>query len=80
MLLQKHSIDVLKYESAFFKKNIEKRISETKCDTKDAYCSLLMQNPVESEKLIECFTVSYSEFFRNPLTFSVLEKLFCRHW
>ncbi|HET7733827.1 MAG TPA: protein-glutamate O-methyltransferase CheR [Paludibacter sp.] len=75
MLLQKHGIDVLKYENAFLEKNIEKRISETQCDNKDTYCLLLKNNLAESEKLIECFTVSYSEFFRNSLTFSVLEKI-----
>jgi len=75
MLMREHGIDVSKYESAFFEKNIEKRISETQCGTKDAYCLFLKQNPSESEKLIESFTVSYSEFFRNPLTFSVLEKI-----
>lgn len=75
MLVQKHGVDVSRYESAFIEKSIEKRMSEAHCSTGDAYCLLLKQNPDESERLVESFTVSYSEFFRNSLTFSVLEKI-----
>ncbi|MFT3752652.1 MAG: CheR family methyltransferase [Paludibacter sp.] len=75
VLLQKHGVDVSKYESAFIEKTIKKRMSENQCNTDLEYCSLLEQNPAELASLIESFSVSYSEFFRNPLTFSVLERI-----
>ncbi len=75
ILLKKHGFDVSRYEAAFVEKSIRKRITETRCTNSEAYCLLLEESPDESELLIECFTVSYSEFFRNPLTFSVLEKV-----
>jgi chemotaxis methyl-accepting protein methylase len=76
LLLQKFKIDVLKYENSFFQKSLAKRISDTYCESEEAYCVFLEQSYIENQLFAESLNVSYSEFFRNPLTFSVLEKVF----
>jgi chemotaxis methyl-accepting protein methylase len=50
-------------------------MEETSCSTLDEYFILLGKAPDEASRLIESFQISYSEFFRNPLTFSVLERI-----
>jgi chemotaxis protein methyltransferase CheR len=68
-------IDVSKYEVTFLSKSVQKRMSETQCDTLDDYACLLQRQEEEAEQLIDSLQISYTEFFRNPLTFSVLEKI-----
>jgi len=73
--LQTQGIDLSKFEDAFLKKSVLKRMDETFCETESKYFSYLEQNQVESELFLNSLQISYTEFFRNSLTFSVLEKL-----
>jgi len=75
ILFQNHQIDILKYETTFLNNSIEKRMLETTCSSYDAYCDLLKTDSYEAMCLIDSMQISYSEFFRNTLTFSVLEKI-----
>jgi chemotaxis methyl-accepting protein methylase len=50
-------------------------MDETFCETEAAYFTYLDQNQLESELFLNSLQISYTEFFRNPLTFSVLEKI-----
>ena len=75
ILFQHHQIDILKYEAAFLTKSIEKRMQETVCSSHEAYCDLLQFDVAEPKLFMDSMQISYSEFFRNPLTFSVLEKI-----
>jgi chemotaxis protein methyltransferase CheR len=68
-------IDLSKYEEVFLYKSVLRRMKETFCDTENAYYSYLEQRPGESELFLNSLQISYTEFFRNPLTFSVLEKI-----
>ena len=68
-------IDLSKYEEVFLNKSILKRMKDTFCDTEDAYCSFLKISQTESELFLNSLQISYTEFFRNPLTFSLLEKI-----
>jgi len=68
-------INVSKYEKVFVEQTIQTRILKTKCESVESYFLLLKENPVEISRFLDSLTVSYSEFFRNPLTFSVLEKI-----
>ena len=68
-------IDVLKYDISFLNKSLQKRITETLSNSTEAYINLLGQNKEEALKLHDSLTISYSEFFRNPLTYSILERL-----
>lgn len=39
------------------------------------YLSCLTESPAEARELLDSLSISYSEFFRNPLTFAILETL-----
>lgn len=75
LILQTQGIDISKYDSTFLNKSIQKRIIETHCASIDSYFELIQSNLTESTHFVNSLCVSYSEFFRNPLTFSVLEKV-----
>ena len=75
MLLNNNGIDVSKYEEEFLKKSLLKRITETHCDSEEAYISFLEKNASEGVLLLDSLQISYSTFFRNSLTFAVLERI-----
>jgi len=74
-LLQAHGIDVAKYDITFLKKTIQKRLIETHCTSLETYCAYLERNVTEVYAFLDSLNISYSEFFRNPLTFAVLENI-----
>ena len=67
--------DILKYSESFINNSIQKRMRETNCASNNKYLSLLETNVEEAEALLDSFQISYSEFFRNSLTFAVLEHI-----
>ena len=73
--LQTQGIDLSKFEDSFLKKSVLKRMDETFCKTEVIYYTYLEQNQFESELFLNSLQISYTEFFRNSLTFSVLEKI-----
>jgi len=75
LLLQLENFDVSGYDESFLDKALEKRISETFCNSEEAYYEYLQQSHIEAQEFINSLSVSYSEFFRNSLTFSVLEHV-----
>ena len=75
LILQTQGIDLSKYEHAFLDKSVKKRMSDTFCESEAAYFSYLEQSHMESEIFLNSLQISYTEFFRNTLTFSVLEKI-----
>jgi chemotaxis methyl-accepting protein methylase len=75
LLIQLQGFDASKYDDSFLSKSLEKRISDTHCDSKEAYYTYLQQSSIEAQQFINSLSVCYSEFFRNPLTFSVLERV-----
>lgn len=74
-LLQSQGIDVSKYEVSFLNKSLQKRMTETHCMTDREYYAFLEQNNEERTLFFDSLHNSYTEFFRNPLTFSVLERI-----
>lgn len=75
LIRQTRGIDLSKYEVEFLNKSVQKRMVETYCATEDAYYTYLQQSHIESEIFLNSMQISYTEFFRNTLTFSVLEKI-----
>jgi len=74
-LLQSQGVDISKYDEKFLEKTVLRRMAETYCTTECAYLDYLDQSLIEGEQFIRSLQISYSEFFRNALTFSVLEKI-----
>ena len=75
LLIRTINIDVSKYDDSFLNNSLQKRISETLCSSEEDYFILLEQNSKEREIFIDSLQISYTEFFRNTLTFAVLENI-----
>ncbi len=74
-LMQSQGINISTFENAYLEKTIHKRIILSKCESIEDYCNLLKQDSTEGNLLIASLQNNYSEFFRNALTFAVLEHI-----
>lgn len=72
---QSQGIDISSYDDSFLKKILQNRISASVCSTMEDYFSLLKHSNTEEKRLIASLQNNYSEFFRNALTFAVLERI-----
>ena len=75
LLLQRENFDGSKYDESFLEKTLEKRMKESHCESEKMYYDYLQQSHIEAQEYIRSLSVCYSEFFRNPLTFAVLERV-----
>ena len=71
----KYSLDISCYEESFLEKTVNYRVAESQCGTIDKYIAFLRSNPSESDLLSDSLNNYYSEFFRNPLTFLIIEQI-----
>lgn len=67
--------DISLYDQSFLMKSIDRRLAETGLRTYEAYAGLLSENIPEAIALFQSLNINYSEFFRNALTFAVLEQI-----
>jgi chemotaxis methyl-accepting protein methylase len=74
LLLVSYNLDIRGFDNAFVEKSIDRRLSADKDITPNNYLALLRNDREEVTHLIDSLHVSYSEFFRNPLTFAYLEQ------
>jgi chemotaxis methyl-accepting protein methylase len=74
-LMGSNGIDVSKYDDAFLGKSLQKRMAATHCVLIEEYCDFLGQSQGECTAFVDSLHINYSEFFRNPLTFAVLEQI-----
>lgn len=74
-LVNLHDIDISKYDESFLNKSLRNRINETKCESPEEYFSILKKNKKEEQLFLDSLQNNYSQFFRNPLTFSVVERI-----
>ncbi|WP_297087936.1 CheR family methyltransferase [uncultured Draconibacterium sp.] len=75
IIIQSQGIDISTYEDSYLKKTLQNRIAVTKCESIEEYCTFLKQNSTEGNLLIASLQNNYSEFFRNALSFAVLERI-----
>lgn len=66
--------DLTIYDEAFLVKTLRRRMAAININQSD-YVLYLQKNRDEAESLVASFQISYSQFFRNGLTFAVLEQL-----
>lgn len=65
--------DLTQYDQSFLRKTVEKRLEAVHVTGLPGYTDLISHDPGEVEELLAALTVSYSEFFRDPLAFAILE-------
>ncbi len=75
LLMRSTGIDVSTYEISFLDTSLQKRMTETGYDSLEAYCAFLEQSDSERTTFIESVHISHSKFFRDPLSFTVLERI-----
>jgi chemotaxis protein methyltransferase CheR len=71
----KYEKDISAFGPGFLAKTIQRRLSETGLEDIDAYCAFLTNNAEEADTLNRSLLISYSVFFRESMTFSMLEDL-----
>ncbi len=75
VLSKAHGVDASAYDHAFFQKAVEKRMFVVGGVSFAAYADLLAADRKEAEALGLLLRVGYSEFFRDSLTFALLEHV-----
>ncbi len=76
LLICDHGLDVTVFADSFLLKTINRRIESNAIENSlQAYFDYLSNNPKEVISLSQSLLNSHSEFFRNPLTFALLEQL-----
>ena len=75
LLKRLHGMDVAIFDDSFLKRSLEKRMAETHCVSDQEYCALLERDQGECWTLADSLRISYSGFFRNPLTYAALERI-----
>jgi chemotaxis protein methyltransferase CheR len=75
MMRQAHGLDIFQYAPTFLEQSLEKRRAATLSPDGPAYFQRLAQDRAEAEALQQSLFITYSEFFRNPLTFALLEMV-----
>jgi chemotaxis methyl-accepting protein methylase len=71
----KVGLDISMYDTSFLEKVIQSRMADLSCESTEDYLLFLGKLPAESTNLLDQLSNSYSEFFRNPLTFAYLEQI-----
>lgn len=74
-LLQKYGIETTRFENSFLRNILQQRMVELNLVDADSYLDYLKMKASEIEILRLLLNNSYSEFFRDPLSYAVLEKL-----
>ncbi len=76
VMAEAHGLDISRYEDAFLWKILDKRLVATGLQTIAAYAGHLAGDREEAEKFAHALRINHSDFFRNPLTFALLEQVF----
>ncbi len=75
VMSQVHGLDVTVYSETFLAKSVQRRQTATALMRSTHYMKRLSEDPAEAGFLLNSLNVSYSAFFRNPLTFGLLEQV-----
>lgn len=70
-----HGRDLSLFDDAFLAKTLQRRLQATTLASWPAYLDGLAHDGAEAGALIQSLNIGYSEFFRDPLAFAVLEQV-----
>lgn len=74
LIKEQYALDISIYDHSYLEKAFQSRMNSTSCESLDFYFQYLGKISDEPFHLLGQLSNSYSEFFRNPLTFSLLEQ------
>jgi len=75
VMKQRHDRDISIFDQSFLLKSLERRWIATGVNNTAEYCSCLEENHTEADAFYSSLHITFSQFFRNPLTFALLEQL-----
>ncbi|MGB5156777.1 CheR family methyltransferase [Desulfobacterium sp. N47] len=75
VMYQQYSMDISCYEESFLVQSIDKRLVANSISGHEKYSGRLAEDHMEAEDLFNSLKICYSEFFRDPLTFNLLEQI-----
>lgn len=75
MMARVHGLDLSCYSKAFLGRCIEERAHTAGSGTAETYLERLAVDAAEADSFCRSLRVGYTEFFRNPMTFAVLEQV-----
>ena len=78
-LFTSHGVDLSGFDISFIEKSVARRMESQNHSSYSDYVTFLKDNQSEVTPLVDSMHIAYSEFFRNPLTFSSLEMLLLPH-
>ena len=70
----KYCMDISAYDPTFLFKSAEKRILASGVSGIQGYLDYLSENAAEAETFFDSLHITYSQFFRDPMTFALLEQ------
>jgi chemotaxis protein methyltransferase CheR len=73
VLMQRYGLNIHVYEETFLLKSIQQQVLLNNCRDLDDYAGLLSDSVKESAELFDRLTNSHSEFFRNSISFALIE-------
>jgi len=68
-------VDLGRYDERFLETTLRKRVGLSGSASAAAYVTLLADDAAERCALVDALSVTYSEFYREPLTWAVLREL-----
>lgn len=74
LMNQKYARDLSVYDPAFLQRSLKRRQLAVCVDSLAEYCHYIQENENEAEILSNSLHINYSQFFREPLTFALLEQ------
>ncbi len=74
LLKEKRGIDFSGNRIEMLERRVRKRMFATKSSGLNDYLAFLQNNDEEADNLLDVFTINVSRFFRNSLTFEIIEK------
>ncbi len=75
LMREAHGHDLALFDEAFLAKSLQRRLDGAGLIGWPAYLDRLAQDSAEAQALFASLSIGYSEFFRDPLAFAVLEEV-----
>jgi chemotaxis protein methyltransferase CheR len=75
VMRQAHGKELSMFDEVFLAKAVDTRRMGAPAETWTDYLDRLAHDGGEAEALLQSLSITFSEFFRNPLTFALLEQL-----
>lgn len=75
LMREAHGRDLALFDEAFLAKSLQRRRDRTTFANWPAYVDCLAHDQAEAGALCQSLSIGYSEFFRDPLAFALLEQV-----